>query len=179
MKLTWTNFWMYGQEVKFLSWATGGHRDSSCSGIIMASKWKTSQVKLPQLLKNSLQHLLSRKGILTDLHYNFSQPILVKDTWPFISARTSWISPCWNALTGVSTYQDWKLTSFLLLSSSRQMHWWSRFLHLGTSPAFQWLRLCAPNAGGTGSILGQKTNIPHAEQCSQKKKKKHLYLYLY
>ena len=175
MKLTWTNFWIYGQEVKFLSWATGGHRDSSPSGIIMASKWKTSQVNLPQLLKNSLQHLLSRKGFLTDLHCNCSQPILVKDTWPFISARTS---PCWNALTGVSTYQDWKLTSLLLLSSSRQMRWWSRFLHLGTSPAFQWLRLCAPNVGGTGSIPGHKTNIPHAEQCSQKRKE-HLYLDLY
>ena len=29
----------------------------------------------------------------------------------------------------------------------------------------------APSAGGTGSIPGQKTNIPHAEQCSQKKER--------
>ena len=32
----------------------------------------------------------------------------------------------------------------------------------GTSLAVQWLRLCASNAGGTGSIPGQGTKIPHA-----------------
>ena len=26
----------------------------------------------------------------------------------------------------------------------------------------QWLRLCAPNAGDTGSVPGQGTKIPHA-----------------
>ena len=35
-----------------------------------------------------------------------------------------------------------------------------------------WLRLQAPNAGGTGLILGQGTKIQHVEQCSQKKKSK-------
>ena len=35
----------------------------------------------------------------------------------------------------------------------------------------QWLRLHAPNAGGTSSIPGQGTKIPHATQLSQKKKK--------
>jgi len=28
--------------------------------------------------------------------------------------------------------------------------------------AVQWLRLCAPNAGGTGLIPGRGTKIPHA-----------------
>ena len=28
--------------------------------------------------------------------------------------------------------------------------------------AVQWLRLCAPNAGGTGLIPGWGTKIPHA-----------------
>ena len=34
----------------------------------------------------------------------------------------------------------------------------------------QWLRLHTPNAGGTGSIPDRGTNIPHAMQCSRKKK---------
>ena len=34
---------------------------------------------------------------------------------------------------------------------------------LGTSPEAQWLRLCAPNAGGLGLILGQGTR-PHGPQ---------------
>ena len=33
-------------------------------------------------------------------------------------------------------------------------------------------RLCAPTAGGVGSIPGQGTRIPHAVWCSQKGKKK-------
>ena len=40
----------------------------------------------------------------------------------------------------------------------------------GTSLVVQWLRLHASNAGGTGSIPGQGTKIPHAVtkiQCSQ------------
>ena len=32
----------------------------------------------------------------------------------------------------------------------------------GTSLAIQWLRFCASNAGGMGSIPGQGTKIPHA-----------------
>ena len=35
--------------------------------------------------------------------------------------------------------------------------------------AVQWLRLCASNAGGEGSILGWETKIPHPTGCSQKK----------
>jgi len=31
-----------------------------------------------------------------------------------------------------------------------------------TSLAVQWLRLCSPNAGGTGSIPDGGTKIPHA-----------------
>ena len=38
----------------------------------------------------------------------------------------------------------------------------------GTSLVVQWLRLCAPNAGGTGSIPGRETNIPYATWCGQK-----------
>ena len=41
-----------------------------------------------------------------------------------------------------------------------------------TSLAVQWLRLCTPNAGGMGSIPGQRTKIPHAMQHSARKKKK-------
>ena len=42
---------------------------------------------------------------------------------------------------------------------------------IGTSLAVQWLRLCTSTAGGTGSIPGQGTKIPHAMQCNQKKEK--------
>ena len=42
----------------------------------------------------------------------------------------------------------------------------------GTSLVVQWLILCFSNAGGTGSIPGWGTKIPHAMQHSQKKKKK-------
>ena len=34
----------------------------------------------------------------------------------------------------------------------------------------QWLRLCAPNAGGTGSIPGRRTKIPHAAAVWPKKR---------
>ena len=34
----------------------------------------------------------------------------------------------------------------------------------------QWLRLRTPNAGGMDSIAGRGTKIPHATQCSWKKK---------
>ena len=34
----------------------------------------------------------------------------------------------------------------------------------------QWLRFHAANAGGVGSILGQRTKIPHTAWCSQKVK---------
>ena len=42
----------------------------------------------------------------------------------------------------------------------------------GASLVVQWLRLCTFNADSTGSIPGQGTNIPHAMQHGQKKKKK-------
>ena len=34
--------------------------------------------------------------------------------------------------------------------------------HIGTFLAVQWLTLCAPNAGGVGSIPGGGTRTPHA-----------------
>ena len=40
----------------------------------------------------------------------------------------------------------------------------------GTSLAVQWLRLHAPNAGGTGSISGRGNKILHVLQCGLKKK---------
>ena len=46
---------------------------------------------------------------------------------------------------------------------------------IGTSLVAQWLRLCASNAGGVGSIPGQGTKTPHATKHDQKtrtKKKK-------
>ena len=43
-------------------------------------------------------------------------------------------------------------------------------VHLqGTSLAAQWLRLCAPNAGGMGSIPGWGTKILNTTWCSQKR----------
>ena len=33
------------------------------------------------------------------------------------------------------------------------------------------LKIRSPNAGGTGSVPGRETKIPHAEQCGQKEKK--------
>ena len=38
---------------------------------------------------------------------------------------------------------------------------------VGTSLVVQWLRLCAPNAGGMG-LTGLGTKIPHATWCGQK-----------
>ena len=43
---------------------------------------------------------------------------------------------------------------------------------MGTSLVIQWLKLCASNAGGVGSILCWGTKIPHAPGNNQKKKKK-------
>ena len=40
----------------------------------------------------------------------------------------------------------------------------------GTSLAIQWLRLCASNAGGPGSIPILGTKIPHTVRHSQKRK---------
>ena len=37
--------------------------------------------------------------------------------------------------------------------------------------AVQWIRLCASNAGGVGSISGQGTKIPYALWHSQKRTK--------
>ena len=45
------------------------------------------------------------------------------------------------------------------------MQGWFNFqksISIGTSLAAQWLRLHAPNAGGTGSRPGRGTKIPHA-----------------
>ena len=39
-------------------------------------------------------------------------------------------------------------------------------------PMVQWLKLHAPNAGGTGLIMGQRNKILYAAWYSQKKKKK-------
>ena len=38
---------------------------------------------------------------------------------------------------------------------------------LGTSLAVQWLRFCASNAGGMGSIPGWVTMLPHGVQPKQ------------
>ena len=40
----------------------------------------------------------------------------------------------------------------------------------GKSLVVQWLGLHTSAAGGTGSISGQGTKIPHALRCSQKKR---------
>ena len=40
-------------------------------------------------------------------------------------------------------------------------------LRVGASLLVQWLRLCAPSAGGAGSIPGQGTKISHAAWCDQ------------
>ena len=42
----------------------------------------------------------------------------------------------------------------------------------GNSLAVQWLRLCVSTAGGSGSIPGRGTKIPHATRCSPPEKKK-------
>ena len=42
----------------------------------------------------------------------------------------------------------------------------------GASLAVQWLRVCACNAGGAGSIPGRGTRIPHATGPKKKKKVK-------
>ena len=40
----------------------------------------------------------------------------------------------------------------------------------GPSLAVQWLRPCAPNVGGTGSIPGRGTKTPQTAQCTKKRK---------
>ena len=52
---------------------------------------------------------------------------------------------------------------------------WTEKVGYGTFLAVQWLRFCASNARGLGSIPGWGTKIPHAARCGQeniKKKKK-------
>ena len=44
-------------------------------------------------------------------------------------------------------------------------------IHRGTSLVVRWLELCAPNAGGAGSIPGRGTKIPHAAGSKQTNKK--------
>ena len=50
---------------------------------------------------------------------------------------------------------------------------------VGTSLAVQWLRLCAPNVGGTGSIPGRGTKILRAAAKKQTNKKKTKICYIY
>ena len=47
--------------------------------------------------------------------------------------------------------------------------WGIQSVIMGTSPAVQWLRPCASNAGDTGSIPGPGTKSPHAAQQGQNK----------
>ena len=49
----------------------------------------------------------------------------------------------------------------------------------GTSLVVQRLRLCAPNADATGSVLGQGTKIAHAECLGQKQTNKQDMSYCY
>ena len=52
------------------------------------------------------------------------------------------------------------------------MSWYNgKSIGFGTSLVVQCIGLCASTAGGTESIPGQGTKIPHAAQCSQKKKR--------
>ena len=44
------------------------------------------------------------------------------------------------------------------------------YVKTGTSMGAQWLRLCAPNAGGSGLIPGWGTKILHAVWYGKKKK---------
>ena len=59
---------------------------------------------------------------------------------------------------------------------TRDSHWRKRVLDMdsqkGDFLAVQWLRLCAPNAEGMGSIPGWGAKTLHATWHGQKKKKK-------
>ena len=57
-------------------------------------------------------------------------------------------------------------------SSFKHLGILSKFRFWGTFLVAQWVRLCAPNAGGVDSIPGRWTKIPHAVWCSQNKRKK-------
>ena len=46
------------------------------------------------------------------------------------------------------------------------------FKKSGTSLVVEWLRLCAPNAGGMGLNPGLGTKIPPPTRCSQKKRRR-------
>ena len=56
----------------------------------------------------------------------------------------------------------------LAYTSRKRQQRLSREKNEGASLLVQWLRLHATSAGGTGSIPGQGTKIPHAACCSQK-----------
>ena len=44
---------------------------------------------------------------------------------------------------------------------------------------FKWLRLCAPNARGLGSVPRWGIKMTHAAQCGKKKEFEKLYMYMY
>ncbi|XP_033257416.1 uncharacterized protein C19orf44 homolog isoform X2 [Orcinus orca] len=58
------------------------------------------------------------------------------------------------------------------LEETKEFTGWKKTGCPGTSLAVQWLRLCASNAGGVGSIPGWGTKIPHAARCGQEKERK-------
>ena len=78
---------------------------------------------------------------------------------------SKWVG-LWNWESQRSESKPWVTTYHL--PASRSVTWPSRNL-LWTSHAVQWLRMHSPTVGGTGSILGQRTKIPHATWYSQKK----------
>ena len=69
------------------------------------------------------------------------------------------------AIHGVAKSWIW-LSDWTELNLPRKSHF-SKVHGFGTSPADQWLRLCAFTAGGMGSIPGQGTKIPHPLKCGQ------------
>ena len=82
----------------------------------------------------------------------FSNESVLSLRWPEYWSFS--ISPS-NEYSGLISFRiDW----FDLLAAQGTL----KSLLQGNSLVVQWLRLCAPNAGGVGLIPGQGTRIPHA-----------------
>ena len=90
-----------------------------------------------------------------------------------------WEDPLEKGMTTHSSILAWRIPwteeagGLQSMGSQRVSHDWSNLarMHAGTFLAVQWLRLCTSTAGVAGLIPSQGTEILHAAQHSQKKRK--------
>ena len=61
-----------------------------------------------------------------------------------------------------------KYSSHLIFAAQSEREFFPKYMRPGTSLAVQRLRLHAPTVGGTSSVAGKGTKIPHSAQQGQK-----------